>query len=215
MAWEGDTLVVTLDERTAGLGGSLRGTVRLTPRTLFQSPLHLDPHQRHMWWAVAPLSDIEVRMEEPDLRFCGSGYHDTNFGREPLERGFSTWNWSRAELTEGTTVLYDAAPRVGPPRRQGLLFGADGSVRPVDAPQAQVLPRTSWGIDRSTRSDAGASSSVRRTLENTPFYSRSLLDTTLGGQRVVSMHESLSLDRFEHPIVQRLLPFRIRRGWRA
>lgn len=216
MTWEGDELVVHVDERSAGVGAPLRGTVRLRPRQRFEHPLALDPAGRHHWWAVAPRAEIEVEMERPGFRFRGSGYHDTNFGREPLERGFTTWDWSRAELEEGTAVLYDARPREGGPREQGLLFRNEGTVEPFEAPMHHVLPRTGWGIERGTRADAaGEPPRVLRTLENTPFYARSLVETTLRGQRVVAMHESISLTRFEHPVVQLMLPFRIRRGWRA
>lgn len=220
LAWEGDHLVIRIDERSAGLGLPLRGTVRLRPHHCFDHPLALDPHERHHWWAVAPRAAIEVEMDRPGLRFRGSGYHDTNFGREPLERGFSTWDWSRAELAEGTAVLYDARPREdavihGQANEHGLSFGDDGRVEPLPAAVRYALPRSRWGIERATRADAGQPPRLRRTLEDTPFYARSLLETTLAGQRVTAVHESISLRRFEHPLVQLMLPFRIRRGWRA
>lgn len=215
VSWEGDELVVQVEERTTGLGSPVRGTVRLRPRRHFDHPLALDPDERHHWWAVAPLSEIEVEMERPDFSFRGSGYHDTNFGHEPLESGFQDWNWSRAELPEGTAVLYDAIPRRGEPRARGLLFREDGEVEPFEAAERHQLQRTFWGMDRATRTDPETSPQVLRTLEDSPFYSRSLVDTTLGGRQVTAMHESLSLDRFEHPVVQRMIPFRLRRGWRA
>jgi carotenoid 1,2-hydratase len=53
---------------------------------------------------------------------------------------------------------------------------------------------------------------VVRTLEDTPFYARTALQTSLGGQRMAAVHESLSLERFCSPMVQTMLPFRTRRG---
>jgi carotenoid 1,2-hydratase len=55
---------------------------------------------------------------------------------------------------------------------------------------------------------------VRRTLEDTPFYARSVLQTRLLGQDAIAVHESLSLDRFRNPIVQAMLPFRMPRARR-
>ncbi len=214
VAWEEDALVIHVNERTAGLGLPLRGTVRLRPHHRFQHPLALDANARHHWWAVAPRADLEVELEQPALRFRGSGYHDTNFGREPLERAFETWDWSRAELDEGTAVLYDSRPREGEAAERGLLFRSDGRVEPLTAAVHHRLPTSGWGIHRATRADAEPPRLVR-TLENTPFYARSLLATTLAGQRVAAIHESVSLSRFERPIVQLMLPFRMRRGWRA
>jgi carotenoid 1,2-hydratase len=51
-----------------------------------------------------------------------------------------------------------------------------------------------------------------RTLEDTPFYARSIASATFGGQPSAVVHEELSLDRFRSPWVRFLLPFRMRRG---
>jgi carotenoid 1,2-hydratase len=48
------------------------------------------------------------------------------------------------------------------------------------------------------------------TLLDAPFYARSLVETRLRGLRVASMHESLSLTRFDARWVRALLPFRMR-----
>jgi carotenoid 1,2-hydratase len=53
---------------------------------------------------------------------------------------------------------------------------------------------------------------VISTLEDTPFYARSVVRTRLLGEPVTAMHESLSLDRFSALWVQAMLPFRIPRG---
>jgi carotenoid 1,2-hydratase len=54
---------------------------------------------------------------------------------------------------------------------------------------------------------------VARTLEDTPFYARSLLRLSLAGQRSDAIHETLDVDRLRMPAVQCLLPFRMpRRG---
>ncbi|MEM7158857.1 MAG: hypothetical protein AAF799_38810 [Myxococcota bacterium] len=213
--WDDGQLRIDIDERSTALGAPVRGVIRLRPTQRFGKAVALDPVARHHWWPVAPLAQVEVEMERPGFRFVGSGYHDTNFGREPLERGFSSWNWCRAETEAGTAILYDAQTLEGQPRERGLLFGVDGTIERLEAPAAHRLPRTGWGMERSTRTDVGFEPKVLRTLENAPFYSRSLIETQLRGEPVTAMHESLSLDRFCHPLVQRMLPYRIRRGWRA
>ena len=52
---------------------------------------------------------------------------------------------------------------------------------------------------------------LARTLEDTPFYARSLVGTRLFGHAATSVHESLDLDRFRSRIVQAMLPFRMPR----
>jgi carotenoid 1,2-hydratase len=49
------------------------------------------------------------------------------------------------------------------------------------------------------------------TLEDAPFYARSLLTTRLAGTPAQTFHESLSLDRFSRGWVRMLLPFRMPR----
>jgi carotenoid 1,2-hydratase len=63
---------------------------------------------------------------------------------------------------------------------------------------------------RETRSDDGAAV-IARTFEDTPFYARSLARTSLAGESLACIHESLSLDRFANPLVKLMLPFRMPR----
>jgi carotenoid 1,2-hydratase len=84
-------------------------------------------------------------------------------------------------------------------------------VQPFDAPPAAPLPGTFWRVARGTRSDTQQPAAVIRTLEDTPFYARSIVSARLLGSSVIAMHESLSLQRFRSPWVQALLPFRMPR----
>jgi carotenoid 1,2-hydratase len=78
-------------------------------------------------------------------------------------------------------------------------------------PSDAALPGTFWRVSRETRIDDNRQPRVLRTLEDTPFYARSLLATHLLDEPIVAVHESLSLDRFRAPWVQALLPFRMPR----
>lgn len=210
LAWEGDCLVVRFDERTAVLGQRVAGTVRLYPSAFPDHPLAIDARGRHTWWAVAPHAHVEAELTHPGLSIRGTGYHDSNFGAEPLEAAFLDWNWSRASLPDRTAVLYDARRCDGSTLRMGRVFHADGRVEPLEAPRTVALGRTRWLLPRTTRTD-GAPATIARTLEDTPFYARTELDTGLCGRRVRAVHESLSLERFCSPVVQSMLPFRIRK----
>jgi carotenoid 1,2-hydratase len=90
-------------------------------------------------------------------------------------------------------------------------FEAHGRAEPFDAPPPQPLPASGWRLPRSQRSAAGAPPTLRQTLEDTPFYARSLVQSQWLGQPVLALHESLRLDRFVQPWVQAMLPFRMPR----
>lgn len=212
IAWTGDALTLSFDERTVPWGGRLTGRVRLVPLAPGGEPLGLDAGGAHQWWPVAPVAHAEVELTTPRLRFTGAAYHDANFGARPLERDFRRWHWSRAACADGTVVLYDVEPAEGAAPRRGLHFGRDGGVRALDPPVTEALPGTRWGLRRAVRTEPGAPVELVRTLEDTPFYARSWLLSRWGGQPAQTMHESLDLQRFSRGWVRFLLPFRIRRS---
>jgi carotenoid 1,2-hydratase len=212
--WTGNALEVSIDEICALIPRRIRGKIRLTPTALGERSFLLDERGLHRWTPHGPCARIEVELTNPDLRWRGAGYWDSNSGSEPLENAFESWTWSRASLPDRTVVLYDLKPRSAPPRSLALAFDRAANAREIDVPPAFELRSTGWRVSRATRADAGHRAAVRRTLEDAPFYSRSLLDTHLLGQPVAAIHESLSLNRFRSRWVQCLLPFRMPRTTR-
>lgn len=217
LAWDGETLSVSIDEITAPLPSRLRGRLRLRPHALHDERHALDAGGRHRWQPIAPRATVEVEMERPALAWRGDAYFDCNDGDRGLEQDFDTWTWSRTAGRATTTVFYDVACRDGVATQLALAYDDDGMARRVDAPPVATLRRTPWGIERPTRSDAGQVPRVRATLEDGPFYARSELELALDGAPVRAMHESVSLRRFRQPWVRWLLPFRMPRppAWLA
>ena len=211
MRWSGDSLIVRVEERCAPLPRRLKGEIRLHPASLTEHSYFLDGAGRHRWTPYAPAGRIEVRFSEPDFAWSGSAYFDSNCGSEPLEEAFVDWTWSRAHAAGRTIVLYDVNARDGSQSSLGLEFSAQGSGRPIELPPRAELPRTGWRVPRPTRADSIDAVSIARTLEDAPFYSRSLLRTQLLGESCLAVHESLDLDRFRSRWVQCLLPFRMPR----
>ncbi len=211
LLWDGQSLTVDIHELTAPIPSRIRGRVKLHPSGWASRSFALDAAGAHRWWPVAPLARIEVALERPRLRWQGTAYWDSNWGSSPLEEAFSSWHWSRSHLGDGATaILYDVQPRVGPGRSLALRGGADCELEDFEAPPQNSLPATLWRVPRSTRSEPG-SARVLRTLEDTPFYARSLVSSRLLGESGEGVQESLSLERFRQRWVQVLLPFRMPR----
>ena len=209
LGWDGEALVVAIDEVTVPIPSRLRGTVRLQPLIRPGHEESLDRRGRHRWWPIAPLARVEVAFERPSLGWSGIGYLDANAGDEPLEEGFVAWDWSRGSLGHEAAVLYDMRRRDGSERTLALRFRPDGTVERLAPPGAVPLPTTGWRVRRRTRSEEGGI--VLATLGDTPFSARSVVATRLFGRDVTMMHESLALDRFRAPWVRLLLPFRMPR----
>jgi len=211
LRWDGEALVIDIDEITNPLPSRLRGRVSIYPAALTEKTFSLDAGKRHRWWPIAPCSRIQVDLKQPELRWLGEGYFDINHGDAPLEHDFTGWEWSRAASRKGTAVFYDTAPRDGPAGNLAMRFNRRGEVEDVESLPQTRLPRTGWRIDRAGHGDPAQPVKVTRTLEDAPFYARSQLTAKWFGEPVDVMHESLSLNRFRRPIVQAMLPFRMPR----
>ncbi|WP_395703246.1 carotenoid 1,2-hydratase [Aquabacterium sp.] len=211
LQWRDGALELTLDEVAAPWPQRVRGQLRLVPRCRNDEVLQLDAAGAHRWQPIAPRARVTLALQEPALRWSGEGYLDANWGDAPLEQAFDHWHWSRTPLGQGACLArYELQARDGSQRRLALHFGRDGALSPVEAadpPALLSLPRSRWGLDRQTRGPARLLS----TLEDGPFYARSLLATQWQGQARQTMHESLSLLRFRQRWVQALLPFRMPR----
>jgi carotenoid 1,2-hydratase len=214
IAWDGDALTIRIEEMTFPVPSRIRGSVRLHPFALTGYAMALDAAGRHRWSPLAPCARIEAEFTHPALRWSGHGYLDANDGDEPLDEGFHRWHWSRVHVDRRVVILYDVVRRHGGDLGFALSCDRSGGIESVAPPPRAALPRTGWGIARSTRSDGGSGAALLDTFEDTPFYARSLISTRLLGQQVAAMHESLSLDRFRARWVRQLLPFRMPRALR-
>ncbi|MHA7871055.1 MAG: carotenoid 1,2-hydratase, partial [Hyphococcus sp.] len=152
----------------------------------------------------------------PDIRWSGLGYLDMNEGAAPLEKAFRYWDWSRADLGGGeAAILYNTDLWSGATRTLALKFARGGKCESFAPPAPALLPPTPvWRIQRRTRAETPIDARVVKTFEDTPFYSRSLIESRLFGEPRQSMHESFSGARFRSPIVKAMLPFRMPRRTR-
>lgn len=213
LRWDGQSLVIDINEVGVPWPHSVRGQVRVHPQQLFNFSTTIDAKGQHRWGPLAPSARVEVVMDSPAQRWQGLGYLDSNEGDEPIDRSCREWDWSRSPMKDGSTaVIYDiqGQPFHGE-KLIALRFTPQGEVLPFEAPKRQSLPTTLWRLGRRMRSDGAVS--VTEQLENTPFYQRALLHSHLLGEEVQSFHESITMSRLVSPEVQAMLPWRMpRRG---
>jgi len=209
--WDGETLKINIDETTAPIPSSLRGVVTVRPQYTNDRFFTIDAENQHRWRPIAPASRVDVSFDAPDLTWSGNGYLDMNTGDEPLEDAFRYWDWSRAELPGSeTAILYNTDLWSGAERKLAVRFLKDGRIEEFSPPVTAILPTTPvWRIKRRTRTDGHAR--LLKTLEDAPFYSRSMIESDIFGETCRAMHESFSGARFRLPIVKAMLPFRMPR----
>jgi carotenoid 1,2-hydratase len=123
------------------------------------------------------------------------------------------WDWSRATMRDGSTaVIYDVRQHQAKDRVLALKFDPKGTVSSIEVPERKhTLPMTLWRIYRNMRSDMESGVSIVETLEDTPFYARSVLRTTHMDEAVTVMHETLHVPRLTALSTQLLLPWRMPR----
>ena len=212
LRWDGQSLTLDLNEVGMPIPHKVRGRVRVWPQGLCTFNAPLDDGGRHRWGPIAPCSRIEVEMDSPRSSWKGHAYLDSNEGDEPIDRPFTDWDWSRAPLRDGSTaVIYDVRQKQGADRVIAQRFHADGRNEAFEAPPRQPLPRTGWRIQRRMRSEGSEPARVQQTLEDTPFYTRSVVGATLLGERVSAVHETLNAPRVASTAVRLMLPFRMPR----
>ena len=213
LQWDGQSLLLELDEVGMPLPRRVRGRVRVWPQALSRFNTALDDAGLHRWGPIAPCARIEVEMDLPALRWQGHAYVDSNEGDEPIDRPFRSWDWSRAALRDGSTaVIYDVRNKQGADRVLAQRFKPDGSSEPFTAPPRQRLRTSGWRIARHVRSDEDAApAQIEQTLEDTPFYTRSVVGSSVLGERVQSVHETLDVPRLVARSTQLMLPWRMPR----
>lgn len=208
----GDKLEVDINERTAPFAGTVRGRVTVTLPRRNDRTFALDAGKEHFWRPICPSAKVDVSLSSPALSWSGRGYVDTNYGGGPLERAFEYWDWSRTPLRDGGARIRYVADGVDGQRTSlALAFDPGGAVSEMQADADDDLPATSiWRIPRRTGSGLSGTPRIVQTLEDTPFYSRSLLESRSEDEGL-TVHESLSGARLRNGIVKAMLPFRMPR----
>ena len=211
LSWEGDALVVRIDETTTPVPMPLKGVICLHPQALIPRQFEIGGVGRHVWRPIAPRARVEVAFTDPTVNWSGNGYFDTNGGDSPLETSFSDWTWSRAHRARDTLIFYDVGPDDDRGVHLALRIDGQGEVEEVEAPPFHDVRPTFWRMPRRVRSDPSAPPRLRKTLEDAPFYSRSALDGVYDGEPAEILHESLSASRLRSPIIKTMLPYRMPR----
>lgn len=213
LSWDGETLVVDIAEHAMPLPLPVRGQIRIRPRALNRKVFAIDSAGRHLWQPIAPAAEAELNFDTPGIRWRGDAYIDSNRGDGPLEAAFRHWDWSRVQSPDGrTAILYNTTERSGTERSLALVFAPDGSCEALEPPPAlQLAPTPVFRIQRMTRGSGAGSVRLGRTLEDTPFYSRSIIESDILGVRAPGMHESFDGDRLALGLVKLMLPFRMPR----
>lgn len=208
----GQSLQFDINERCTPLPHALHG--KITVKYPYQNPneYQLDHNGQHFWRPICTHIDVDVAFDDPGLSWRGKGYLDMNYGAEPITKGFDYWDWSRVPMADGAThIRYVTDPATGAQRALNLSIDQAGNISNGAETTNIDLPSTKiWRVKRRAGSLLGQAPRITSTMEDTPFYSRSLIEYD-GITNGLGTHESLSCKRLKSPIVKAMLPFRMPR----
>lgn len=223
MTMQDGKLLIDFDEMALPWPGQrlwparVSGRIELTPDISSDGYVDLDRDGRHVWSPRIPRATATVICDAlPSGGWRGRAYHDMNFGDRPIEQDFIGWDWARGHAGAGgdTVILYDAQPRTGAPRRLALRYRGSAVPDILDVPARCDLPQGFWGVRSGVACDPDWSPTLVTRLEDGPFYTRACIETTLGGERLDMVHETLDCRRLSNPLVRLMLPFRMPRRTR-
>lgn len=212
LAWDGNCLTISIDEWANPILRKVVGQIKLFPNGISERVFQLDDKAQHFWQPLSPIAHAEVSFHRPSLNWKGKAYIDSNWGFEPLEKGFKNWDWSRGHTKSGAILLYDAFTRDETNRQLALKADDHNNITDIEIEPRQKLKNAPiWRVARTTLADPKTRPTTKKMLEDTPFYTRSYIDTAHDKERILAVHESLDCDRFASSWVRCLLPFRMPR----
>lgn len=215
MHWDGDKLIVDINEISTPHAQAIRGTVTIRPSAITGIELPLTEDGAHIWRPFGPVSDIEVKLNRSGWNWSGHGYFDANFGTRALEADFDYWTWGRFPTSKGAACFYDAARRDGSELAAAIRFDKTGQAQAMEAPPKAKISRPFWGVRRETRADGGFQPRQVKAMLDAPFYNRSAVKTRINGEESIGVHEALDLTRFRKPWLMPMLAVRVprRKNW--
>jgi hypothetical protein len=201
---------VELDCAVPRSADRLRGVVEVAgPPARLAPDLQPSPDPSHRWTPVLGPAWLEAHLTAGPERFAvaAPAYHDRNEGTRRFDDlGIDHWIWGRRARPEGTAIWYLTFAKAGPPVAWGAELRADGEVRlapelePVlEAPRRGPFGVRIWDRVRLTQ-PSGADWLVARSgprVDDGPFYARTLMDVTSGGDEGVGLGEWIVPDRID------------------
>jgi len=152
LSWDGNRLLIEIDEVTAPFPSRIRGRVHVYPFALVDNPVALDIDGRHWWTPLAPCARVDVDLDEPNLHWAGTGYLDSNSGDQPLGSMISngakapTCRWPCGSTARADWSISNRLRKCGCRRRAGAFPARRGATR-----TRRPRLRGRWKIRRSTR----------------------------------------------------------------
>ncbi|MCS6988212.1 MAG: carotenoid 1,2-hydratase [Chloroherpetonaceae bacterium] len=230
--------VLRLDFEMPARKKRVKAELRFTPKMELDDDLgELSSGEgEHAWILVAPSMDVKgeihvwdgLKNDERNIAFRGSGYHDHNFGRAPMDAHIENWYWGRAHSKKHDLVYYIISYKDQSREPFTFLYLAENG-KPLilenrltiiehELEQNLISPRYGKRLTMES-GDCRFSIEHLKCLDTGPFYVRFYSRFALnlqekGGVAMTGISEFLHPERLTSGIVQNLVKSKVLREGR-
>ena len=182
----------------------------------------------HLWNLAQPTAEVkgEIRIsgfDSHEIKFDGNGYHDHNYGAEPMKAAFRDWYWGRVHFPEAALVYYVMNGHHEQQYRAWLISRDNRQiVTEFDAITLEDRQLTGFGLSIARRltfasGDVKAEVFQSNPVDSGPFYVRFLSDGVLhvpewGLQKQTGITEYIYPSRIDWKLFRPLIRMRYRYG---
>ncbi|PKD44748.1 hypothetical protein [Rhodohalobacter barkolensis] len=223
----GDEISYTLE-----LNQTLPNSERISGKLLFSSKsgsgirssnFNQESSETHIWNLIFPKCEVsgELRvgsLQQESISFKGTGYHDHNFGSEPMKESFDEWYWGRYHFDTSTLIYYVMNVK-GEWDNRAWLIDQDGSVLALDSIELEEHGLTFFGLQSARRlkfKGEGFEAVLQKDqlIDSGPFYQRfqgNVLATLNGNlMKAEGISEYIKPDRIYSKLFWPLVDMRIK-----
>jgi carotenoid 1,2-hydratase len=177
----------------------------------------------HTWNLILPTCNVSGGLKIDSLQperisFNGTGYHDHNFGSEPMKESFDEWYWGRYHFNTYTLIYYVMNVK-GEWDNRAWLMDQNGSVLTLDSVDLEEQGLTFFGLKSARRLEfkgEGFEAVLQkdRLIDSGPFYQRfqgNVLATLNGNlMKAEGISEYIKPDRIYSKLFWPLVDMRIK-----
>jgi carotenoid 1,2-hydratase len=143
---------ISLNQRLPG-GDNISGKLSFQSKPFnhkFKQSGRSAESMNHSWNLVQPKCAIEGELSisgyrSAGIKISGTGYHDHNFGSEPMKDTFDEWYWGRYHFTDSTLIYYIMREK-GVWEKKAWLIDDNGAVYPANTIELKETGLSFFGL---------------------------------------------------------------------
>lgn len=163
------------------LNGELKFESKISAVPIFQKEENPAVQPKHSWNLIQPKAEVSGKLKVGgtqviDINFEGKGYHDHNFGSEPMKDSFDEWYWGRYHFDDSTLIYYIMNMN-GKWEEKAWIFNDDGRIESTEKVELKDKGLSFFGLSSARKFEFEGDSfkallQKSQMIDSGPFYQR-------------------------------------------